>query len=156
MKKIFGPVLPIFGVDNLDDAIKFILATKEKPLASYIFCSNSTKIQKFIDDVPSGTAAVNEVIMQFLCDDLPFGGCGQSGLGRGYNGRQSFDIFTHEKSVLHRATWVDPFVRYPPYSQGKIKTVIFLQKFRFKDYYAYLALPVILGIIAFLFKLLKK
>eukprot|EP01080_Neovahlkampfia_damariscottae_P001866 gene1866-1007_t len=155
-KEIFGPVLPIIGVDNLDGAIKFILKMKDRPLAAYIFCSNSTKIQKFVDNVPSGTAASNEVIMQFLCDDLPFGGCGKSGLGRGYNGRQSFDIFSHEKSVLHRATFVDPFVRYPPYSKARINTVIFLQKFRFKDYYAYLALPVILGIIAFIFKFLRK
>jgi aldehyde dehydrogenase (NAD+) len=129
---------------------------KEKPLASYIFTSNTTKSQKFIDTVPSGTAAINEVVMQFLCDDLPFGGCGQSGLGRGYNGRSAFDLFTHEKSVLQRVTWVDPYIRYPPYGGSKVKTLIFLQQFRFKDYFAYLALPVLLAIFAMLYKFMKK
>jgi aldehyde dehydrogenase (NAD+) len=84
---------------------------KDKPLASYIFTSNSDKQQKFIKKISSGGASINDTVMHNICPELPFGGVGKSGLGRGYNGKYSFDIFSHEKSVLNKATWMDSSMR---------------------------------------------
>eukprot|EP01080_Neovahlkampfia_damariscottae_P006968 gene6968-11134_t len=151
-EEIFGPILPVIAVDGIDEAIQFIKDMKDKPLASYIFSSNSENQKKFISKVTSGGAGVNEAVMHVACEDLPFGGVGKSGLGRGYNGKSTFDIFTHEKSVLNKATWMDSGLRYPPYTPGNVKILKFLQNFKIGDYLLYLILSLVV-IIAIVYKL---
>lgn len=140
-EEIFGPILPILTIDSVDEAIKFILDTKEKPLASYIFSNNTKTQEKFLEKVSSGGACVNETIMHVLCDSLPFGGVGSSGMGA-YNGKLSFDEFTHIKGVLTKATWSDPSVRYPPYTPTKLTVIKFLQNLKLGKL-LYVILPVI-------------
>jgi aldehyde dehydrogenase (NAD+) len=118
-EEIFGPVLPVIPVDSVESAIDFI-NERPKPLALYIF-SNSTATQdKVLSNTFSGGVGINEAIMQVVCPELPFGGVGESGMGA-YNGKHTFDTFTHRKSVLKRATWSDPSLRYPPYTDSKLK-----------------------------------
>ena len=57
--------------------------------------------------------------------DLPFGGVGTSGQGA-YHGKHSFDVFSHSKGVFNKPTWVDPSLRYPPYTDNQLKLVRFL------------------------------
>ena len=65
---------------------------------------------------------VNHVLMHLLNPSLPFGGVGASGMGA-YHGRQTFETFSHKKSVLVKRTWLDPWFFYPPYNEGKKKWV---------------------------------
>ena len=51
--------------------------------------------------------------------ELPFGGVGDSGMGR-YHGQWSFETFTHRKGVLAKSTHLDIPVRYPPYTDGHL------------------------------------
>lgn len=62
----------------------------------------------------------SSVHWQFICDDLPFGGVGQSGLGR-YHGKYSFETFSHEKAVLHRRFFPEIEPRYPPWNSFKLQ-----------------------------------
>jgi aldehyde dehydrogenase (NAD+) len=143
-EEIFGPVLPIVPVNSVDEAIDFI-NDRPKPLALYIF-SNSTATQdKVLKSTFSGGVAINDAILQVVCPELPFGGVGESGMGA-YNGKHTFDTFTHRKSVLKRAVWSDPSLRYPPYTESKLKWLKFLGgEFKVSKWvvFALVAVPVI-------------
>ncbi len=119
--EIFGPILPVIPVPNLDAAITFVNA-REKPLALYVFSKNGATIDKVVAETSSGGVCINDAVAHLIPPELPFGGVGGSGMGA-YHGRFGFDTFTHQKGVLDRATFVDPALRYPPYSETKLKWV---------------------------------
>lgn len=113
-EEIFGPILPILTYENLDDAIAQVNA-HPKPLALYFFSKNEEKQQKVLTATSSGGACINETVLHVGVGTLPFGGVGPSGMGR-YHGKASFDTFSHQKSVLKRAFWLDLGWRYAPYT----------------------------------------
>ncbi|MFP6665611.1 MAG: aldehyde dehydrogenase family protein [Deltaproteobacteria bacterium] len=120
-EEIFGPILPILPVENLDEAIEFVNG-REKPLALYIFTNNATVAERVLDETSSGGACVNASVWHVANPHLPFGGVGPSGMGS-YHGRGSFETFSHRKAVVDKSTWVDPKIAYPPYTAFK-KTLI--------------------------------
>jgi acyl-CoA reductase-like NAD-dependent aldehyde dehydrogenase len=122
--EIFGPILPIIPIKNIDEAITFINA-RPKPLALYVFTSNAATRERIIADTSSGSVCVNYSLMQACVPDLPFGGVGASGMGA-YHGKTSFDTFTHFKSVLIKPTWLDPSIFFPPYTSRFIRLVRWL------------------------------
>uniref|UniRef100_A0A0P6DZQ0 Aldehyde dehydrogenase n=1 Tax=Daphnia magna TaxID=35525 RepID=A0A0P6DZQ0_9CRUS len=149
-EEIFGPILPILEVESAYDAIQFINA-REKPLSMYIFSKNKKLIDLISGNTSCGSICVNDTLLQFSVEELPFGGVGASGIGA-YHGKYSFDTFTHKKSCLIRsfdkmgeALGKD---RYPPYTDEKIRRLIFLLKkrqlpsFGFVPYVASFALGV--------------
>lgn len=97
-EEIFGPVLPIVAVPDLQAAIAFINA-REKPLALYVFSAERSMVDRVIEETTSGGVCANDTMMHCGVPDLPFGGVGHSGMGM-YHGQQSFDTFSHRKSVL--------------------------------------------------------
>jgi len=112
-EEVFGPILPILTFDSLDEAIQKVL-DKPRPLALYIF-SNSRKKQKTIlNKTQSGTVCINESVVHFINPYLPFGGIGQSGMGR-YHGRFSFETFSYKRPVMKKSNILDVNIRYPPY-----------------------------------------
>lgn len=125
--EIFGPILPVYDYEDMDEVVKFI-GEREKPLGAYIFSTSAKVRQQFIDAVPSGGVTENDTVLHISSSYMPFGGIGSSGLG-GYHGKFSFDTFSHKRSVLHRMPhMLDPFLRYPPYSQKKMGLMRFLLK----------------------------
>lgn len=114
--EIFGPILPVITYQSNEEALA-IIQKNPNPLAFYVFTENKVDEQYWLTNVPSGGACVNNATMHITNHELPFGGRGFSGTG-GYHGKQSFDTFTHTKSVLKTPTWIDPSFKYPPY-KGK-------------------------------------
>ncbi|WP_312324588.1 aldehyde dehydrogenase family protein, partial [Soonwooa sp.] len=93
-----------------------------KPLSAYLFSNNSNEIEKFTTQISFGGACINDVVMHLANENLPFGGVGNSGIGN-YHGKYGFEAFTHQKSVLKRATWGEPNIKYPPYSDKKLSWI---------------------------------
>ncbi|KAI7739406.1 hypothetical protein M8C21_010749 [Ambrosia artemisiifolia] len=118
-EEIFGPLLPIITVDNIEDSIDFI-NSKPKPLALYAFTKNENFKKRILAETSSGSVTFNDTMIQFVCDDLPFGGVGQSGFGR-YHGKYSFDTFSHEKAILDRSFYFELEPRHPPWSRFKLE-----------------------------------
>jgi aldehyde dehydrogenase (NAD+) len=112
--EIFGPILPVIGVDGPSQAKAFIGA-RPKPLALYVFAERDDVIDDIVATTTSGGVCVNQTLMHLLPPDLPFGGVGDSGMGA-YHGKTGFDAFTHYKSVLRKPTKPDLKLLYPPYS----------------------------------------
>ncbi|RYD68726.1 MAG: aldehyde dehydrogenase family protein, partial [Sphingobacteriales bacterium] len=91
----------------------------KNPLAFYVFTSSSNTEKGWLQDVAFGGGCVNNASLHLTNDQLPFGGRGASGIGM-YHGKYSFDTFSHSKAVMKTPTWLDPSVKYPPFT-GKLK-----------------------------------
>lgn len=117
-EEIFGPILPVLEFSDRSEVVRFV-NDRPKPLAFYYFSENSTRQREMLERTTSGGGCINEVVMHIANDRLPFGGVGNSGMGR-YHGKASFDTFTHYRSILKKSTWFDVPVRYAPYGK-KIK-----------------------------------
>jgi len=115
-EEIFGPILPVIEYDELDEAFA-IINSLSKPLVAYAFTENDNVKARIINETSSGAVSFNECLMHGANGNLPFGGVGDSGMGR-YHHRFSFETFSNAKSVFSRSFWPDPNFRYPPY-QGK-------------------------------------
>ncbi|BAB75371.1 aldehyde dehydrogenase family protein [Anabaena sp. FACHB-709] len=112
-EEIFGPILPMIEYTDIKDAIALI-NSQPKPLALYIFSQNKALQQQVLQETSSGGVCINDTIMHVGVSSLPFGGVGDSGIGS-YHGKASFDTFSHYKSVLKNAFWLDLDWRYAPY-----------------------------------------
>ena len=119
-EEIFGPVLPILTFKAEDEVIQY-LAYEEKPLALYIFSSNTVFTDYIATNTTSGSTVVNDCLIQFGHSNLPFGGVNNSGIGRS-GGKFGFQEFSHLKSVVVQRTNLVRYF-YPPYS-GKTKWII--------------------------------
>ncbi len=115
--EIFGPIVPVFSFNDALQA-KNIIETNADPLAFYIFTSSDKKAEWWLNNIAAGGACVNNASWHLTNHNLPFGGRGNSGIGR-YHGKFSFDTFSHKKAVLKTPTWFDPAIKYPPF-QGKL------------------------------------
>ncbi|NES78458.1 MULTISPECIES: aldehyde dehydrogenase [Okeania] len=124
-EEIFGPILPVLEYSNLEEAIAMV-NSRPKPLSLYFFSRNKQKQEQVLTETSSGNVCINDTVMQFGVVSLPFGGVGNSGIGR-YHGKASFDTFSHYKSVLKKGLWFDLSWRYAPYKNkiSLIKKVIF-------------------------------
>lgn len=111
-EEIFGPILPVISFKNIEEALARI-NTHETPLAYYYFGS-TRKGRKIIETSLSGGACINDTLLHLGCQNLPFGGVGNSGTGN-YHGYKSFLAFTHEKGVFENVKNIDPPVRYAPF-----------------------------------------
>ena len=110
--EIFGPVLPMLTIDSIAEAEAFILE-REKPLALYVFADEDIARGVF-ERTSSGGGCINDTIMHVANERMPFGGVGNSGMGR-YHGRDSLYAFSHRRAVLTTPTWIDLPFRYMPY-----------------------------------------
>ncbi len=115
--EIFGPVLPVIAVPDIDAAID-IVNSHPKPLAVYVFTSRPRLAERVVERTSSGGVCINGTVLQFATPGLPFGGVGASGMGA-YHGQYGFETFSHLKAVLDRATWFDPTFASPPYTKLK-------------------------------------
>ena len=112
-QEIFGPILPILGYGDIEEAIAQI-NQRPKPLALYLFSTDARVQHQVLHHTSSGSAVLNDTVMQVGMAQLPFGGVGDSGMGN-YHGKAGFDTFSHYKSILKRPFQFDLNLRYPPY-----------------------------------------
>lgn len=119
-EEIFGPLLPILSYEKEED-IKTVISKFEKPLALYVFSENKRFSEKIIKQYSFGGGCINDTVVHFSNKRLPFGGVGHSGIGA-YHGRLSFDTFSHKKSIVKKANWLDIPLRYAPYND-KLKSI---------------------------------
>ena len=114
-EEIFGPVFPIIEIDgDFKKKVVDFVNSREKPLAFYYFGKESDGWD-IIGQTSSGGGCINDVIMHIANENVPFGGVGNSGMGR-YHGKDSFEAFSHTRSIIATGTWIDLPFRYMPYN----------------------------------------
>jgi len=125
-EEVFGPVLPVIDFDDFEEVYR-IIEKNPKPLATYIFTRNTKLAREFVRKTQSGSAGINDTVIQIASPYLPYGGVGSSGLGR-YHGRKSFETFSNMRSVIVKSNLLDLNLRYPPYNKFKEKVLSFLMR----------------------------
>ena len=126
-EEIFGPIFPIITLNDQhksfkDSAVEFV-TNREKPLAFYYFGKESDGWE-IIRRTSSGGGCINDVIMHIANENVPFGGVGNSGMGR-YHDKESFEAFSHRRSIIATGNWIDLPFRYMPYRMfGLVKKIL--------------------------------
>lgn len=123
-EEIFGPVLPIVTHRGVEDAVQYVNA-RPRPLALYYFDFDSSRARNVIERTVSGGASINDTLIHFACDDLPFGGVGPSGIGA-YHGIEGFETFSHKKGVFYQSKLNAAAALAPPYGPRVERMLAFL------------------------------
>ena len=114
-KEIFSSLLPIMPIDDYKTAIKLI-QKQSKPLAIYIFGGNKNIHNQINQITSSGSICIDDVMLPVLIPNLPFGGVGNSGMGK-FHGEEGFKNFSNQKSITYKSNFLDTDIRYPPYKK---------------------------------------
>ncbi|KAI0060490.1 aldehyde dehydrogenase [Artomyces pyxidatus] len=116
--EIFGPLLPLVPVDNIQEAIEFI-NERSHPLALYVFTDDPEVKQAFVEQTLSGSLVFNDVFQHLSVGELPFQGIGESGYGAQHL-KYTFDGFTHHRATVDIPFSAEPILarRYPPYQKA--------------------------------------
>lgn len=125
-EEIFGPILPLLTFNKLDECIRLIRSFP-RPLALYLFTEDKAVEKRILDTCSFGGGCINDTVIHLANPRLGFGGVGASGMGS-YHGKQSFDTFTHYRSIVKKSTWLDLPVRYHPYTDRALKIIRMLMK----------------------------
>lgn len=121
-EEIFGPILPVLSFEQIDEAISYI-NKHEKPLALYYFGENKNAKEVLLKTTSGGTC-INDTLMHITNHHLPFGGVGNSGMGK-YHGFGSFVAFSNPRAVVSTPTWIDLPLKYVPFKYFEwIKKII--------------------------------
>lgn len=115
-EEIFGPILPLFTYGDINEVIEKV-QSRPKPLALYVFTTNKETERTVLENLSFGGGCVNDTLMHVATPYLPFGGVGESGIGS-YHGFDSFNTFTHKKSVVKQTNRFDFAFRYPSSKNG--------------------------------------
>lgn len=117
--EIFGPILPVISYEDYDEMISE-LKHRPKPLALYLFSENDNFIKYVMERISFGGGCVNDIMLHIMNENLPYGGVGNSGMGK-YRGKAGFDTFTHEKSIYLVPSGHDINQRYQPYQESALE-----------------------------------
>ncbi|MCX6305759.1 MAG: aldehyde dehydrogenase [Bacteroidetes bacterium] len=117
-EEIFGPILPVMEFGDISEVVNYVNA-HPRPLALYYFSDSRAKQEEILKTTSSGGGCINDVLMHIANDRLPFGGVGNSGIGH-YHGKYSFEVFSHARSIMKKANFIDIPIRYAPY-KNKIR-----------------------------------
>jgi aldehyde dehydrogenase (NAD+) len=125
-EEIFGPILPMITYEDIGECIDYIVK-HPKPLALYLFTKDSDIEKQVLNKCSFGGGCINDTIIHLATTHMGFGGVGNSGMGN-YHGKKSFDTFTHYRSIVKKANWLDIPIRYRPYSKKRDKLMRFFLK----------------------------
>ena len=118
-EEIFGPILPVLTYSDLNDAIRQV-ESHPHPLALYLFTEDPAAKKKVLARCHFGGGCINDTIIHLATSQMPFGGVGESGMGC-YHGKEGFECFTHQRSIVDKKTWMDLPIRYQKYRFWKGK-----------------------------------
>ena len=120
-EEIFGPLMPVLTYGDIGEAVDYV-NSHPKPLAAYIFSGRKDEKEELTRRMHFGGGCVNDTIIHLASEHLPFGGVGESGMGR-YHGKFGFDTFTHLKSIVDKPSWLDLPMRYQPFTALKDRLI---------------------------------
>lgn len=122
-EEIFAPVLPILTYKSEEEIYK-IISKNKNPLAMYIFTKDKKFANKMVRNIKFGGCGINTTILHISNHNLPFGGVGNSGMGK-YHGKYSFETFSHTSGVLDYTYAFDSNIKYKPFENlKKFKKII--------------------------------
>jgi len=101
-QEIFGPLLPVYKVNDVTDAIARVNAVPTgKPLIAYCYSMDAAAVNAFIAEISCGNIAVNSGPQRMISNtEVTFGGVGNSGCGAAFWGKEVMNEFSNRKHVI--------------------------------------------------------
>lgn len=123
-EEIFGPILPVCAYPDLDAALESVQG-RDRPLALYVFSEQRHVVERVLGQIVAGGVTVNDTLLHFAINGLPFGGVGPSGMGA-YHGRAGFDAMSKQLPILWQSRWAASDMLKPPYSRiaGLLRVIL--------------------------------
>jgi len=123
-EEIFGPILPVCAYPDLEAALESVQG-RDRPLALYVFSEQRAVVERILGQVVAGGVTVNDTLLHFAINGLPFGGVGPSGMGA-YHGRAGFDAMSKQLPILWQSRWAASDMLKPPYSRiaGLLRVIL--------------------------------
>jgi aldehyde dehydrogenase (NAD+) len=118
-EEVFGPILPVLEIASVEAVIEWV-NSRPIPLG---LAEDLAVAERILDATESGDAVINDCAIHPLVPELPFGGVGNSGMGK-YHGKWGFEAFTNARGVLYHSAKIDPGVRYPPYTKHTLERAV--------------------------------
>jgi succinate-semialdehyde dehydrogenase/glutarate-semialdehyde dehydrogenase len=97
-EETFGPLLTMSRFQTEAEAISLANAT-DYGLAAYLFTNDAARIHRLVERLHFGTIGINDT--RIIHPALPFGGIGESGIGR-ENGAEGIDEYLETKAAVLR------------------------------------------------------
>ena len=113
-EEIFGPILPVLEVPDLDAAVRFV-NRRPKPLALYVFTRRLATAEGVLARTSAGGSCINDTVLHFAHPGLPAGGVNASGLGKAH-GHHGFQAFSNARGVLRSRRFSTIQWMYPPFT----------------------------------------
>ncbi len=121
-EEIFGPLLPVLKVPDMDTAAAFVNA-RPKPLALYVFSGRRSNAEALVARTTAGGGCINDTVLHFVHTGLPTGGVNTSGFGKAH-GFHGFQAFSNARGILRQRTRFSAIqLMYPPYT-GFVRRMI--------------------------------
>jgi coniferyl-aldehyde dehydrogenase len=124
--EIFGPILPIMPYRDLEDAVAYI-NSQPRPLALYFFGPDGPGRRMVLERTTSGDVSINETVLHYAQNDIPFGGVGASGMGA-YHGHEGFKTLSHAKGVFEQAKFSLTDAVRPPFGRIVERVIAFMMR----------------------------
>jgi aldehyde dehydrogenase (NAD+) len=123
--EIFGPILPLLSYAD-EEKLFLNLSKMDRPLNLYVFSEHEAFINEVMKYTRSGGVTINECLLNYCNNYLPFGGDHHSGMGKTH-GQYGFNLFSHQRAVTKQSFLPSVAnVFTPPYSKIKERIKNFL------------------------------
>jgi acyl-CoA reductase-like NAD-dependent aldehyde dehydrogenase len=120
-EETFGPTLPIMKVPSAAEAIRLANDTPYGLNAS-IWSSDRDRARRLARQIDSGNVCINDVISSYAANEAPYGGVGDSGIGR-RKGAWEVEDFVEPKTVMEDIIGLEREPFWYPYSERVLDTV---------------------------------
>ena len=128
-EETFGPVIAISKVRDANEALEKANSL-EFGLNASIFTGSGLKARKMANKIQAGNICINDVLSNYFCPELPFGGVGASGLGR-LQGIEGIRSFAQVQTVCEDRLGLKKELWWFPVSDMAKKVFRSLAKFRY-------------------------
>jgi len=125
-EEIFGPLLPVLEMDDLDSAMQYINA-RPRPLSLYLFSQDQAEQERVLGGVSAGGFCINDTLLHMAQLNLPFGGIGASGMGS-YHGWYGFRTFSQAQPVYRQSRLSASRLFKPPFRGWKQRLIKLLAR----------------------------
>ena len=130
-EETFGPVLPVFSFETEGEAVAAANASPYGLTAS-VWSADAERADRVARALRCGGVSINNVMATEATPALPFGGVGESGLGR-YKGVHGLRAFANAKSVIVDSDGTKNEPNWFPYDERKYALFVKMMEAWFSD-----------------------
>ncbi len=125
-EEIFCPLLPVLSYGEKEEVTAKINSLP-KPLTLYIFSNSKKNVDYFLRNTTAGGGMINDTLVHFANESIPFGGINTSGIGNS-NGLDGLLEFLNQRGMMEQKLGLTKNL-LPPYGKHTMRILNWLAKY---------------------------